>query len=88
MSFSGEQTYRAAVALAEGTRQQSKAAAFVTYAYDPANIATYKTAIADADVAYFNSVKVASDALNDTSGVNGLCGPIAGAGWTPLLASA
>lgn len=88
MSFSAEQTYRAAVLAAEGVRQQAKAVAFVAYAYNPSNLTTYKTAISDADVAYFNSVKVAADALNDGSGVNGMCGPIQGAGWTPLLTSA
>lgn len=88
MSFSGEQTYRAAVIAAEAVRQQSKAAAFVSYAFNPSNLTTYKTALSDADVAYFNSVKTAADALNDTSGTLGLAGPIPGAGWTPLLASA
>lgn len=88
MSFSGEQTYRAAVLAAEGTRQGSKAAAFVAYAYDPANLTTYKTAIADADVAYFTAVNTAFNALNDTTYLAGFGGPIPGAGWTPMLTSA
>lgn len=88
MSFAGEQTYRAAVLLAEGTRQQSKAAALVTYAYDPANYAAYVIAIGDADAAYQASIATATAALNETPGNLGMCGPIAGAGWTPLLTSA
>lgn len=88
MSFSGEQTFRTAVALAESTRQQSKAAAFVSYAYDPANLATYQTAIADADVAYFTAVNTAFNALNESTYLAGFSGPIPGASWTPLLAMA
>lgn len=88
MSLSTEQTYRAAVTLAESVRQQSKAAAFVTYGYVAANLATYQTAIADADVAYFTSVNTAADALNESVGNLGYARPIPGASWTPLLASA
>lgn len=88
MSFSGEQTFRAAVALAEGVRQQSKAAAFVAYGYVAANLTTYITALADADVAYFTSVNTAADAVNESLGNTGYSGSIPGASWTPLLASA
>lgn len=88
MSFAGEQTYRTAVALAEGTRQQSKAAAFVTYGYVAANYAAYAVAIGDADAAYQASIATAAAALNETPGNIGMNGPIVGAGWTPLLASA
>ncbi len=88
MSFSGEQTYRAAILAAEGVRQQAKAVAFVAYGYVAANLATYQTAIADADVAYFTSVNTAYNALNETTGINGFAGPVAGAGWTPMLAMA
>jgi PhoPQ-activated pathogenicity-related protein len=88
MSYSGEQTFRAAVVAAEGVRQQAKAVAFVAYGYVTANLATYQTAIADADVAYFTAVNTAYNALNETTGLNGFGGPIAGAGWTPMLASA
>jgi hypothetical protein len=41
----------AAYAAAEGVRQQSKAAAFTTYGFVPANLAAYKTALVAADVA-------------------------------------
>lgn len=88
MSFSGEQTFRAAVVAAEGVRQQSKAAAFVTYAYVAANLATYQTALSDADVAYYTAVNTALDALNQASGSVGIAGLIPGAGWTPLMAMA
>lgn len=85
MSYAGEQTFRAAVLAAEGVRQQSKAAAKVTYGYVVANLAAYQTALADADVAYFTAVNTAFDALNETTGNVGMNGPIPGAGWTPLL---
>jgi len=88
MSFSGEQTFRAAVAAAEGVRQQAKAVAFVAYSYVAANLSTYQIAIADADVAYYTAVNTAFNALNETTGGVGMNGPIAGAGWTPILASA
>lgn len=88
MSFSAEQTYRAAVRAAEGVRQQSKAAAFITYGYVAANLATYQTALADADVAYFTAVNTALDVTNETTGNVGMNGPIPGAGWTPMLAIA
>jgi hypothetical protein len=88
MSLATEQTFRNAVALAEGPRQQSKAAARVTYAYDPANLAAYKIALAAADVAYFTAVNTAANTLAETSGNTGMNGPIPGAGWTPLLAMA
>lgn len=85
MSYAGEQTFRAAVIAAEGVRQQAKAVAFVAYGYDPANLTTYQVAIADADVAYFTAVNTAFNALNETTYLNGFGGPIAGAGWTPML---
>jgi hypothetical protein len=85
MSLATEQTFRDAVALAEGVRQQSKAAAFVTYGYVAANLAAYKVALADADVAYFTSVNTANNALDLQVGNVGMSGPIVGAPWTPLL---
>lgn len=88
MSYAAEQTYRTAVILAEGTRQQSVAAAKVTYGFDPANYANYAIAIGDADAAYQASIATAAAALNETPGNNGMTGPIAGAGWTPMLAIA
>lgn len=88
MSLATEQTYRAAVAVAEGVRQQSKAAAFVTYGYVQANLAAYAIALADADVAYFTAVNTANNALDEPIGNTGMNGPIAGASWTPLLSIA
>jgi len=88
MSYSGEQTFRAAVLAAEGVRQQAKAVAFVAYGFVAANLATYQTALADADVAYFTAVNTAFNALNETTGNAGMNGPIPGAGWTPMLAVA
>lgn len=87
MSFSTEQTYRAAVALAEGVRQQAKAAAFVTYAYNPSNLAAYIVALNDANATYLSSVGTALNTL-DVPTMQGVSGPIAGAGWTPLTGMA
>lgn len=83
MASSTELTFMAAVVAAEGVRQGSKAAAFTTYGFDPANYTTYKTALSDADVAYFNSVKTALDASNLTLGNLGMSGPIPTT-WAPL----
>lgn len=88
MSFSGQQTFRAAVLTAAATRQQAKAAAFVTYGYSAAGYATYVTAIGDADAAYQASIATAYAALNEAGGNQGMNGPIAGAGWTPMDAIA
>ena len=85
MSYSAEQTFRAAVLAAEGVRQQAKAVAFVAYGYVAANLTTYQTAIADADVTYMTSVNTAYNALNEATGLAGFGGPIPGAGWTPML---
>lgn len=88
MSYSGQQTYRAAVIAAEATRQQSVAAAKVTYAFNPSNYAAYVIAIGDADAAYQAAVATAAAALNETPGGLGMNGPIPGAGWTPLTSMA
>lgn len=78
----------AAVALAEGTRQQSKAAAFVTYGYVAANLAAYKIALADADVAYVTAVNTAANTADLQLGTLGLSGPIPSSNWAPLLTMA
>ncbi len=81
MPSSAELTFYNAVAVAEATRQQSKAAAFVSYAFVPANLTTYRTAISDADVAYVTAVNAARDTSNLTLGVLGDYGPIPFAFW-------
>lgn len=78
----------AAVALAEGTRQQSKAAAFVTYGFVQANLAAYKVALADADVAYVTAVNAAANTADLQLGTLGLSGPIPSSNWAPLLSMA
>ena len=88
MSLATEQTFRNAVVLAEGTRQQQKAAAFVTYGYVAANLATYKTSLATADNVYFTAVNAAYNTMAETTGNAGMNGPIPGASWTPLLSIA
>ena len=49
MATSAQYTFIQAVAAAEGVRQTAKASAFTTYAFVPANLAAYKTALAAAD---------------------------------------
>lgn len=88
MSLATENTFRAAVQTAEAVRQQSKAAARVTYAFDPANLAAYIVALNDADVAYVTSVNTAANTLDLPIGNIGLSGPIPSAPWTPLLTMA
>lgn len=88
MSLATELTFRNAVLAAESARQTSKAAAFTTYAYDPANLAAYKIAIADADAAYYTSVNSANGTLDLQIGNLGLSGAIPGAAWTPLITMA
>lgn len=91
-SFSAEQTFRAAVATAEGVKQQAIAVAWTTYAVTggmaPSGLATYITAKADAEVAFITAFNTAYNALNDTTGGLGLNSPIPGAGWTPLMRTA
>lgn len=79
MASATESTFIAAVIAAEATRQAAKIAAFNTWAFQPgAPYTTYKTAIADADVAYFTAVNTARDASNLTLGNIGDTGPIGG----------
>jgi hypothetical protein len=56
MATAAEQTFIRAVNAAEGTRQAAKAAAFATYAFVPANLAAYNTALVAADVAFETAV--------------------------------
>jgi len=83
MSLATEQTYRNAVLLAEGVRQQSKAAARVTYGFVAANLAAYIVALNDADAAYITAVNTALNTL-DVPTTRGLMHPIDAARWTPL----
>jgi hypothetical protein len=78
MATATESTFINAVIAAESTRQGAKAAAFTTYAYVAANLATYKIAVADADVAYSTAVNTARDASNLTLGNVGDTGPFGG----------
>lgn len=87
MASAVELAYINAVALAEGVRQQSKAAARVTYGFDPANLAAYKIAVADADVAYVTAVNTAANTADLQLGLLGLQGPIPTT-WAPLLTMA
>lgn len=82
--IAAEQTFFAAVAVAEGVRQQSKAAAFVTYAFNPANLTTYRTALSDADVTYSVAVSTALNASNLPLGNLGQSGPLDMSNWCSL----
>jgi hypothetical protein len=83
MATSAQYTFIQAVAAAEGVRQTAKASAFTTYAFVPANLAAYKTALAAADVAYITAVNTARNTEAETIGTVGDTGPIAG-NWAGL----
>ena len=76
MASAAEITFMAAVSAAESTRQATKSAAFVAYGYVAANLATYKTAIAAADVAYITAVNAAANTSGLLMGNHGHTGPI------------
>lgn len=83
MAIAAEITFMNAVLAAEGTRQNAKYAAFLTYAFVPANLAAYKVALEDADVAYVTAVNAARDAANIQIGLLGINGPVPTA-WASL----
>lgn len=64
MGTAAEQTFRATISAAEGVRQSAKAAAFATYAFVPANLAAYITALEAADNTYIAAVNAAASTLN------------------------
>lgn len=94
MATAAEQTFIAAVRVAEGVRQVAKAAAFTTYGFVQANLAAYLTALEAADNAYIAAVNAAASTLgaagytipnsgtpnpgNVSPGNLGQSGPIAG----------
>lgn len=85
MSLAAEKVFYYAVAAAEATRQQSKAAALITYAYAPANAVAYATALSDADVAYITTVNAARDTSNLMLGTVGDSGPLPFSGWATIV---
>lgn len=76
MALAAEVVFYNAVVAAEATRQQSKAAAFLTYDFAPANAVAYVTALSDADAVYVTAVNAASDTSNLMTGTVGHSGPI------------
>ncbi len=66
MATAAEFVFIKAVAVAEGVRQTAKAAAFATYGFAPANLATYITAIETADNAYITAINSALSTLGGT----------------------
>lgn len=87
MASAAELAFIAAVAAAEGVRQQSKAAAFVTYGYVAANYAAYKVALSDADTVYSAAVSTALGVSDLTLGNLGQGGVIPTT-WAPLTSMA
>lgn len=75
MATAAEVTFANAVAAAEGVRQVAKAAAFTTYAFAPAGLATYIAALLAADVAYITAVNAALNTSALTLGNLGQSGP-------------
>jgi hypothetical protein len=82
--IAAEQTFFNAVVAAEATRQHSKSLAFAAYAYNPANLTTYRTALQDADTAYFTAVNTALNASNLPLGNLGFGGPLDVSNWCSL----
>lgn len=76
MASAAEITFMAAVSAAESTRQAARVAAFNTYAFVAANLATYKTSYAAADVAYITAVNAAANTSGLLMGNLGQSGPI------------
>jgi hypothetical protein len=74
MATSAEQTFVRSVAVAEGTRQSSKAAAFATYGFVAANLSAY--------IAYFTAVTTALNTAGLT-GNTGQSGPL-GSPWASI----
>jgi hypothetical protein len=60
MASAVEATFWQAVNNAAGVKQVAYAAAFTAYAFNPANLATYKAALVTADVAYDAAVNSAA----------------------------
>ncbi len=60
MATASEFTFITAVRAAEGVRQSAKLAAFNTYAFNPANLAAYLTALEAADNAFITSANAAA----------------------------
>jgi hypothetical protein len=63
MATASELVFIQAVRAAEGTRQTAKVAALATYAFVPANLAAYMTALEAADNAYMASLNSAASTL-------------------------
>lgn len=82
--IAAEQVFFAAVNAAESARQAAKSAAFTAYAFNPANLTTYRTALSDADVAFSVAVSTALNVSNLPLGVLGQGGPLDMSNWCSL----
>jgi hypothetical protein len=78
MATAVESTFIVVVLAAENTRQAAKATAFAAYGFVAANLATYKAALAAADVAYLTAVNTARNTAGLVLGTIGDTGPIQG----------
>lgn len=87
MASAAELVFMNAVTAAEAVRQQSKAAAFVTYGYVVGNYAAYKVALSDADAVYAAAVATALGVSDLPLGNLGQGGPIPTT-WAPLMSMA
>lgn len=83
MAIAAEIAFMAAVTAAEGTRQGARDAARTTYAFNPANLAAYKIALEDADVAYVTAVNAARNTADLQVGLLGINGPVT-TSWASL----
>jgi hypothetical protein len=86
MSTSAEQTFHASVAAAEAVRQNAKSAAVSAYANNPANLATYRSALITADVNFINSVTSAANTAG-LSVMPSLNGPLPHGNWCKIGSS-
>lgn len=73
---SQELAFYNAVLAAEATRQAAKAAAFSAYNFSQAGLATYKTALIAAEVAYLTSITTAATTNGISPSAAGTSGPI------------
>jgi hypothetical protein len=83
MATALEVGYWQAVVNANATRQLAIAAAFAAYGYNPSNLATYKTALVAADIAFVTRVNSAST----TAGITPNAVPFMRGGFGPSVSA-
>jgi hypothetical protein len=81
MALAADYVFNQAVIAANGVRQASIASAYATFVaagFTPAAYATYNSAVAAADVAYFTAVNTARNTQGNTIQQAGNTGPVGG----------